>query len=91
MSVVEAMRTLPNESRNIFVADTDRRKAPSGRGGSPKIKISWVSSRSIHLTHHKNARVFFAKPSNDRREIDYIALFYHSLKLASAITNHSET
>ena len=62
MSVLEAMGTLPNKSGNVFVADTDRRKAPSRRGGSPKIKISWVSSRSIHLTYHKNARVFFANP-----------------------------
>ena len=62
VSVLEAMGTLPNKSGNIFVADTDRGKAPSGMGGGPEIKISWVSSRSIHLTYRKNARVFFANP-----------------------------
>jgi Family of unknown function (DUF5412) len=62
VSVLKAMETLPNESGNLFVADTDHEKAPSGIGGGPEIKISWVGSRSIHLTHHKNARVFLANP-----------------------------
>jgi hypothetical protein len=62
VSVLKAKETLPNESGNLFVADTDHGKAPSGIGGGPEIKISWVGSRSIHLVHHKNARVFFANP-----------------------------
>jgi hypothetical protein len=60
VSILKAMETLPNESGNLFIANTDRGKAPSGVGGGPEVKISWVSSRSVHLTHHRNARVFFA-------------------------------
>jgi Family of unknown function (DUF5412) len=60
VSVLKVMEILPNESGNLFIADTDHGKAPSGMGGGPEVKISWVGSRSVHLTHHKNARIFFS-------------------------------
>jgi Family of unknown function (DUF5412) len=62
VSVLKAKETLPNESGTLFVADTDHGKAPGGIGGGPEVKISWVGSRSVRLTYHKNARVFFANP-----------------------------
>jgi hypothetical protein len=62
VSVLKSGETLPNESGNLFVANTNHGKAPSGIGGGPEVKIFWVGSRSIHLNHHKNARVSFASP-----------------------------
>jgi hypothetical protein len=60
VSVLKAMEKLPNESGNLFIANTYHGKAPGGIGGSPEVKISWVGPRSVHLTHHKDARVSFA-------------------------------
>jgi hypothetical protein len=60
VSILKAMETLPNESGNLFIANTDHGKAPIGTGGGPEVTISWVGSRAVHLTHHRNARVFLA-------------------------------
>jgi hypothetical protein len=60
VSVLKAGEVLPNESGNLFVADTDHGKAPSGIGGGPEVRISWVGLRSIRLTYHKNSRVFLS-------------------------------
>jgi hypothetical protein len=62
VSVLRAMETLPNESGNLFIADSDHGKAPSGVGGGPKVKASWLDSRLVRLTYHKNTRVFLANP-----------------------------
>ena len=60
VSVLKYAEKLPNESGNLFVADTDHGKAPSGIGGGPEVKISWVGSRSLLLIHHRDVRIFFA-------------------------------
>ena len=62
VSILKAEERLPNQSGNLFIADTDRGKAPSGIGGGPDVRISWIDPRSIRLIHHKNTRVFLANP-----------------------------
>ena len=62
VSVLKSGETLPNQSGNLFIADTDRGKAPSGIGGGPEVRLSWTGLRSVRLIHHKNARVFLANP-----------------------------
>ncbi len=62
VSVLKSKEKLQNVSGNLFIANTDYGKAPSGTGGGPAVKISWIDSRSILLIHHKDARVFFANP-----------------------------
>ena len=60
VSVLKAGERLPNQSGNLFIADTDRGKAPSGMGGGPEVRLSWTGLRSVRLIHHKNTRVFLA-------------------------------
>jgi hypothetical protein len=59
-SILKSGEILPNESGNLFIADTDHGKAPVGVGGGPEVKASWINSHSVRLTYHKNARVFLS-------------------------------
>jgi hypothetical protein len=63
VSVLKIGVTLPNESGNLFVADTNHGRAPSGIGGGPEVKIYWVGSKSVHLTYHEHTRIFLANPN----------------------------
>ena len=62
VSVLKSGEILPNQSGNLFIADTDRGKAPSGIGGGPEVRLSWTGLRAVRLIHYKNARVFLANP-----------------------------
>jgi hypothetical protein len=63
VSVLKIDVTLPNKSGNLFVADTNHGRAPSGIGGGPEVKIYWVGSKSVHLTYHEHTRIFLANPN----------------------------
>lgn len=58
VSILPATRSLPNESGNALVADTDHGKAPSGPGGGPEVFAEWKSSRELVLRLHPSARTF---------------------------------
>jgi hypothetical protein len=75
VSVLKIGAILPNESGNLFIADTNHGKAPRGIGGGPEVKISWVGSSSVHLTYHKDTRIFLANP-----HISGVSAVYNSLK-----------
>jgi hypothetical protein len=46
---------------NVFIADTDRGKAPSGPGGGPRLAASWIAEDTVELRYHPNTRVFRAE------------------------------
>ena len=52
---------LPNESGNVFAADSDHGAAPSGLGGGPELIIEWETRDQVLISHHPNARVFKAE------------------------------
>jgi len=54
ISLLEVGAELPNESGNIFTADTDHGKAPSAEGGGPEVRIEIISGDQIKIP---NARV----------------------------------
>jgi hypothetical protein len=58
ITILEIGEELKNEPGNIFTADTDHGKAPSGQGGGPEVKVMVVSGSTIKILHHRNARVF---------------------------------
>jgi hypothetical protein len=58
VSIIEIGEELPNESGNIFSADTDHGKAPSGKGGGPEVKVEVIDEKQIKILHHQNDRVF---------------------------------
>jgi hypothetical protein len=48
-------------SGNLFIADTDHGKAPSGPGGGPRVSAEWRGADTLLIRHHPNARVFKAE------------------------------
>lgn len=58
ISLLGVGEELPNESGNIFTADTDHGKAPSAEGGGPEVRIEIISGDHVKILHHPNARVF---------------------------------
>jgi hypothetical protein len=73
VSILSAAESLPNRAGNLFVADSDHGKAPSGLGGGPEVRVTWSGARSVRLTHHRNARVFVAKPAISGVSAEYVA------------------
>ena len=47
-------------SGNVFIADTDHGKAPSGPGGGPQLAARWIGDDTLELRYHPQARVFRA-------------------------------
>jgi hypothetical protein len=60
ISILKTNQSLPNESGNLFVADTDRGRVPSGPGGGPEVRVTWIAPRSLRVAHHQDARVYLA-------------------------------
>jgi hypothetical protein len=47
-------------SGNVFIADTDHGKAPSGPVGGPQLDARWIAEDTLELRYHPQARVFLA-------------------------------
>jgi hypothetical protein len=60
-SLLPISASLDNEGGNVFDADTDHDKSPSGAGGGPELRVEWRSENSLILTHHSLARIFKAE------------------------------
>lgn len=60
-----------NSSGNIFVADTDHGKAPSGPGGGPDVKTRWASEKELVVAYPGMARVFRSEPGWGTVKITY--------------------
>lgn len=58
ISVMNNDSVLPNQSGNLFIADTDQGRAPSGAGGGPEVRVAWIGPRSLRVEYHQDARVF---------------------------------
>jgi hypothetical protein len=57
---------------NVFVADTDHGKAPSGTEGGPVVGVEWAGPRRLRITHDKRARVFVRERTIDNVELVYL-------------------
>lgn len=57
VSIINSSRNLPKGGGNVFVADTDHGKAPSGQGG-PEVHAKWQNDKSLIIKYHKDARTF---------------------------------
>lgn len=71
ISIMNSERTLPNEGGNLFIADTDHGKAPSGPGGGPKVEVTWRNNNMVIIKHHNNARIFKAKSKLKNVNVSY--------------------
>ena len=57
---------------NVFIADTDRGKAPSGPGGGPQLAARWITEDTVELRYHPQARVFLADSGQPGVTIRYV-------------------
>jgi len=71
ISMINIGEELPNESGNIFTADTGHGKVPGGRGGGPEVKFEVVSKIHIKILYHPDARVFNSKNQWENVRIEY--------------------
>ena len=70
-SILGASDTLQG-SGNVFIADTDHGKAPSGPGGGPQLAARWISRDTLELRYHPQARVFRADSAQRGVTIRYV-------------------
>jgi hypothetical protein len=71
ISIMPANSDLPNEGGNVFVADADHGKSPSGPGGGPPVEVEWKGESSLNITYDNRARVFLRKDSHKSITITY--------------------
>ena len=71
ISILPADEKLLDKSGNIFVADTDHGKAPSGAGSGPKVEVRWVNENELLIRHDSRARVFHSEQSLNNVRILY--------------------
>ena len=70
-SLLGASDTLEG-SGNVFIADTDHGKAPSGRGGGPQLGARWIAKDTLELRYHPRARIFLADSAQRGITILYV-------------------
>jgi hypothetical protein len=56
---------------NVFVADTDHGKAPSGPSGGPIVSVRWLDARTVEIRYDPRARVFKQIARHDDTEVRY--------------------
>jgi hypothetical protein len=71
VSLLKAGDSLPNNGGNLFVADRDHGKAPSGQSGGPVVTVSWVSNEQLRVEHHALARVFKSESLRQNIRVEY--------------------
>lgn len=71
ISIMNPEKALPNKAGNLFIADTDRDKAPSGPGGGPKVEVTWKNNNMVIIKHHNNARIFKAESKLKNINVSY--------------------
>jgi hypothetical protein len=71
ISIMPATGDLPNEGGNVFVADTDHGKSPSGPGGGPPVEVEWKGESSLNVIYDNRARVFLRKDSQNGVTVTY--------------------
>ena len=69
-SIGKANGGTSNGPGNIFVATTG--VGPSGPGGGPELRVRWIDSRTVERSHHRDAQISLAKPSQDGITIRYV-------------------
>ncbi len=67
-----SLSNLPLRKRpSVFSADCNHGKAPSGRGGGPEVKLSWISNSRIEIQYHKLARVHLQRSMSKGVSVQY--------------------
>ena len=71
VSVIRSWWYLRNVSGNVFVADSNHGKAPSGPGGGPVVQVVWLSPSVLSISYHPDVRVFESKSAAGDVSVSY--------------------
>ena len=71
VSVLPSEQQLPHEGGNVFAADTDHGKAPSGPGGGPIVDVSWTNETELLVRYDKRARASQNQPALAKVHVRY--------------------
>ena len=72
VSVLTRGRTV-EDGGNVFVADSDHRKAPTGASGEPIVTVHWLDKRTLEVRYDSRARIFVQEIRHDDTDIKYVA------------------
>lgn len=73
ISLLKRNAALPNDSGNVFIADTDHGDASSGPGGGPEVRMRWDGPKQVTIQHHARARVFLSERIHEGVALTYVA------------------
>jgi hypothetical protein len=76
VSLLNGSRTATG-SGNVFVADSDHGKVPSGPGGGPVVLANWIDARTLRIRYDTGARVFRQDTRHDDLKLQYLAEAEH--------------
>jgi hypothetical protein len=72
VSVLTTGRTV-EDGGNVFVADSDHGKAPTGASGGPIVTVHWLDKRTLEVRYDSRARIFAQEIRHDDTNIRYVA------------------
>ena len=71
VSILDSSESLKDLDGSLFVADTNRGRAPVGPSGGPEIRVHWLSDHSLEIRYHQLARVVRAESKIKGIEVTY--------------------
>ena len=69
--IIPITSTLEKEGSSIFVANTNKGKAPAGQGGGPEVRTRWLSADKLQIEYHKLAGVRRSETKSNGTDILY--------------------
>jgi len=69
--IIPIGNTLEKEGNSVFVATTNKGKAPAGRGGGPEVRTRWLSANKLQIEYHQLASVHRSETKSMGTEILY--------------------
>lgn len=71
VSVLPAGQKLSNEGGNVFVADSDHGRAPTGPKGQLDVRLRWTAENHLTILFPPGSRVFRSETRVGPLQIDY--------------------
>jgi hypothetical protein len=71
VSVLPAGRS-PSGSGNVFGADGDHGRAPTGSGGGPAVRVRWLDQRTLEVRYDGRARVLRRDARHDDTDVRFV-------------------
>ena len=71
ISILKINSTLPDDGGNVFICDSDHKKAPVASWGGPELRLEWHNSDKLKIQYHENVRVFKSEKQFENIEIEY--------------------